>query len=127
MNKRHTGINRTDRLNGEFQREIYQIIARKLKNPLVTEMFSVTSVETARDLSHAKVYLSIFSSDENKKIITFNAIKEDSKKIRYELAKSMQRIRTVPELHFILDGSMEYGDKMDKLFLAISKTEQSKQ
>ena len=53
---------------------------------------------------------------------TFNAIKNDAKRIRYELAKS-SRARTVPELHFFLDGSMEYGDKMDKLFIQIAKGE----
>ena len=50
--------------------------------------------------------------------------KNDAKKIRFELAK-ISRARTVPELHFILDGSMEYGDKIDKLLLEISKGENS--
>ena len=49
-------------------------------------------------------------------------IEGDAKKIRYELSKVI-RARTVPELHFFLDDSMEYGDKMDKLFKSISKGE----
>ncbi len=120
--RRNSNINRNDRLNGEFQKEIYEIISRRLKNPLVTEMFSVLRVDASRDLSHAKVYISIYSKDEEKKQKTFNAIAEDAKKIRYELAKVM-RIRTVPELHFILDGTMEYGDKMEKLFKSINEGE----
>ena len=59
---------------------------------------------------------------ENKKKITFDAIKADAKKIRFELAKVI-RARTVPELNFVLDDSMEYGDKMDKLFKSISEGE----
>jgi len=115
-------VSRSDRLNAEFQKEIYQIITRRLKNPLITEMFSVLRVDTSRDLSHAKVYLSVYSVSEEKKQQTFNAICQDAKKVRYELSKSV-RTRTVPELHFFLDDSMEYGDKMEKLFKSINEGE----
>ena len=115
-------VSRSDRLNAEFQKEIYEIISRRLKNPLVTEMFSVIAVDTSRDLSHAKVYISVYSKNEQKKNATFEAIKADAKKIRFELAKVV-RARTVPELHFFLDTSMEYGDKMEKLFKAINDGE----
>ena len=115
-------VNRNDRLNGEFQKEIYEIISRRLKNPLVTEMFSILRVESSRDLSYAKVFVSVYSKDDAKKKATFDAIKGDAKKIRYELAKVI-RARTVPELHFVLDDSMEYGDKMEKLFKSINQGE----
>ncbi len=118
-------INRADRLNAEFRKEIYEIITKKLKNPLITEMVSVLRVDTSRDLSHAKVYVSVFSTDQNKKATTFDAIKSDAKKIRYELARSV-KARTVPELHFFLDDSMEYSDKMNKLFLQIKRDEDRK-
>lgn len=120
--RRNSKISRNDRLNGEFQKEIYEIISRRLKNPLITEMFSIVRVDASRDLSHAKVFVSVYSTDENKKKTTFDAIVADAKKIRYELAKVI-RARAVPELHFILDGSMEYGDKMEKLFKSINEGE----
>ena len=109
-------------MNGEFQKEIYEIISRRLKNPLVTEMFSIVRVDASRDLSHAKVFVSVYSVDPVRKQQTFDAIKGDAKKIRYELAKVI-RAHTVPELHFFLDGTMEYGDKMEKLFKSISEGE----
>ena len=118
MKKHNGGVSRSDRLNAELKREISEIIARKLKNPLVTAMVSVTSVDCSRDLSYAKVFVSVFSADEEKKNSTFAALVDDAKKIRYELSKTM-RIRTVPELDFVLDRSLEYGDKMDKLLLKI--------
>jgi ribosome-binding factor A len=68
--------------------------------------------------------VSIYSTDEQKKNTTFDAIKADAKKIRFELAKVI-RARTVPELNFVLDDSMEYGDKMDKLFKKINEGEKS--
>ena len=120
--RRNNGVNRNDRLNGEFQKEIYEIISRRLKNPLVTEMFSILRVDCSRDLSSAKVYVSVYSKNEEKRKNTFDAIKADAKKIRFELAKVI-RARTVPELNFILDDSMEYGDKMDRLFKSINEGE----
>ena len=120
--RRNNGVSRNDRLNGEFQKEIYEIISRRLKNPLVTEMFSILRVDSSRDLSYAKVYVSVYSTNAEMKKATFEAIKADAKKIRFELAKVI-RARTVPELNFILDDSMEYGDKMDKLFKSINEGE----
>ena len=113
-------ISRTDRLNSEFQREIYEVIQRKLKNAFITEMFSITKVDASKDLKHAKVFISIYSVNEQKKQTTYKAICDDAKKIRFELAKSM-RLRTVPEISFVLDETMAYGDKMDKLFIQINK------
>lgn len=122
MKKHGGGVSRTDRLNAELKREISEIIAKKLKNPAVTAMVSVTDVDVSTDISYAKVFVSVFSTDENKKNESFAALCADAKKIRYELGKSM-RIRTVPELDLILDRSLEYGDKMDKLLYKISEDE----
>ena len=120
MKKNAGGVSRADRLNAEFKREISEIIARKLKDPMITAMVSVTSVDCSRDLSYAKVFVSVFSTDEEKKNSTFSALAADAKKIRYELGKSM-RVRTVPELDFVLDKSIAYGDKMDKILLKLSE------
>ena len=120
--RRNNGVSRSDRVNSELQKEIYEIISRKLKNPLITEMFSILAVDCANDLSFAKVYVSVFSTNKEKAKATFDAIKGDAKRVRYELAKVF-RARTVPELNFVLDGSMEYGDKMDKLFKKINEEE----
>ncbi len=113
-------VNRMDKLNSEFQKDLYEIIAHKIKNPLITEMFSILKVDTSKDLSFAKVYISVFSTNAEKKKTTFDAIKEEANRIRYELAK-ISNIRTVPKLQFLSDDSMEYSDKMDKLFAQIKK------
>ena len=122
--KRNSAVPRNQRMGAELQRDLHEIIFRKLKNPLVTEMVSIVSVDVSRDLAHANIFLSVYSTNKEKSKTTFEAIKNDAKKIRFELAK-ISRARTVPELHFILDGSMEYGDKIDKLLLEISKGENS--
>ncbi len=119
-----SGNNRIDKINSELKREIAEIVSRKLKNPLISAMVSVTEAETSKDLSYCKVYVSVFSTDKEKCKTTFAALTGDAGRIRHELSKSM-RIRTVPELHFVLDDTMEYGDKMDKLLKKIEKGEPS--
>ena len=112
--KSRSNSNRLDRLNSEFQKEISVIISQKLKNPLIVAMVSVMKVDVAPDLSHAKVYLSVYAKDKDQQDLTFNEIKKDAKKIRFELGHSM-KVRTVPELHFIQDESMEYSAKISSL------------
>lgn len=125
MKGRANSVPRTDRLNSEFKKEIHEIIAKRLNDPDITEMVSVMKVDVSRDLSYAKVFVSVFSTDAEKQRKTFSAIQKNAKRIRYELGGAM-RIRTVPELSFVLDGSMEYSDKMNKLFAEIEKAEKNK-
>ncbi len=125
MKKQRNGnFSRGERLAVEYKKAIYEIITQKLKNPLITEMVSVTDLDLSPDMSHAKVFLSIYSTNEERKQTTYNEIVRSAKTIRYELAHSV-RSKYVPELHFVTDGSMEYGDKMDKLFLKIDSLPKS--
>lgn len=117
-------VKRSDRLKGELQKEIYEIISKKLKNPNITEMFSVTRVDVAGDLAHAKVYVSVFSVNPEKKKRTFDEIAASAKTVRYELARVMHS-RTVPELHFVSDDSMEYGARIDSLLKTVAENEKT--
>mgnify|MGYP004640846197 FL=1 len=112
-------LKREQRLNSEFQKEIYNILKNKVKNPMISEMFSISEVDVTNDLKHAKVYVSVFSTDKEKSQATFEAICDSAKAVRTELSKTMH-IRTVPELHFVLDNSAEYGNKIDKILSTIT-------
>ena len=100
-----------------------ELITKKLKNPLITEMFSVLRVDVARDLAHAKVYISVYSGSEEAKKRTFDAIAASAKQIRFELAK-VSNVRTVPELHFVEDRSMEYSDHINRLLKSVHTEEE---
>ena len=107
---------RGNRLSGEFQKEISTVISTKLRNnfPELSAIISVTEADVAPDLKSAKIYISIFDTDVERSKNSFNIIKENAGFIRHELAKVM-RIRTIPELRFHIDESMEYGSKIDKI------------
>lgn len=105
---------REKRLNSELQKLIYEILTTKIRNPEITEMFSISSVSVSNDLENADVYVSVFSTMPNRSEKTFQAICDSASAVRKELGKIM-RIRYVPLLRFKLDTSAEYGEKIEKI------------
>ena len=112
-------VSRTSRLNGEYQKEISEILRRvKDRTPHLKGLVSVTEVDVAPDLKTAYVYVSIYGVAETEVQRSFEALQENAGFIRHELSQVM-RMRTVPALTFRMDGSMSYGAKMDELFKKI--------
>ena len=105
---------REKRLEKEFSRNIYEILSSQIKNPEITEMFSITDVFITSDLEEATVYVSVFSANEEKAKKTFEAIRSSAGEVRTILSREMH-IRTVPKLKFVKDGSGEYGERIDKI------------
>ncbi len=113
-------VSRTARLNGEYQKEISEIIRRlKDREPDLKGLISVTEADVAPDLKTAIVYVSIFAPTEEETKRSFALLQENAGYIRRELSQVM-RMRTVPAITFRTDGSMVYGAKMDELFKKIS-------
>ena len=112
--------NRTNKLNSEFKRLIVEILTKKVKDPRITEMFTILDVDTDKELATAKVYISVYSTDTDKATQTFIAIKENEPFVRREISRSMH-IRKVPEFNFILDTSMAYGQKISEMLYEIGK------
>ena len=112
-------VSRTSRLNGEYQKEISEIIRLNKERMGLKGLISITEADVAPDLKTAIVYVSIYGKGEEESKTTFKTLQEQAGFIRHELSKVM-RMRTVPALTFRLDGSMVYGAKMDELFKSIT-------
>ena len=95
-----------------------QRVRLKSREPDLKGLISVTEADVAPDLKTAKIYISIYASSEQEKLRSFDVIQANAGFIRHELAQVM-RMRTVPALTFLWDGSMAYGSKMDELFKKI--------
>lgn len=113
---------RGERLSAEYQKAVYEVIATKLRDRTsdIKGIVSVTKADVSPDLKNAKIYISILGKTPEESEAAFRAIKENAGFIRYELAHMMQ-MRTVPELRFLWDDTMEYGDKIDRLIKQIHK------
>jgi len=115
--------NRMIRINDEIKKELSQILRDGLKDPRLTGMASVVRVETTNDLKYCKAYISVMGDDAAKESC-MQAINSAKGFIRSELAKALQ-LRQTPEFKFILDDSLDYSFKINKLLDdAIAKEEQ---
>lgn len=112
--------NRIERVNTEILRALSDIINNRVKNIADYGMFNILRVDTTTDLKHCKVNISIFCQDEEKKKEGFDALVKASGFIRRELAHEVN-LRQVPELHFILDDSMEYSMHINKILQELNK------
>jgi len=105
---------RSERVAGTLRRELAQLIQMEVKDPEVG-FVGLSDVEVTRDLSHAKVYVTVFESD--KAASSIKALNRAAGYLRRRLGQEM-RIRSVPELHFHHDASVETGQRMDSLIEA---------
>ena len=112
---------RNERVRKALIREISDILLREIKDPNICAMVSISDVEITGDNSSAKVYYSVFGSDDAKKK-TIAAVEHHVGQIRYEIGKRI-RLRKTPLLTFIPDDSLEHGAKMTELINKIERGE----
>lgn len=112
---------RNERVRKELMREISDIIRREIKDTRISGVVSILDVEVSHDNSFAKVFYSVFGTDEQKEK-TKEALEQNTAKIRYEVGKRI-RLRLTPELRFIFDDSIERGSKVTELIDKISRGE----
>ena len=108
-----------ERLNHAFQEEISMILMTEIKDEDI-KFVTITGVDTTSDLSYAKVYFTVL--DETKKETTLEALTGAASFIRSKLAERVE-IRHTPELKFIYDTSIEYGNHIEEIIDSINKEE----
>jgi ribosome-binding factor A len=104
---------RTRRIAEQIQRELADIIRTELKDPRVNSLVTVTGVEVSRDQAHAKVFFTLLG-DADKIEETTEGLKRAAGFLRTQLAQRMQ-LRTIPQLDFKYDASVERGIKLTRL------------
>ena len=105
---------RSERVAGTLRRELAQLIQKEVKDPEVG-FIGLSDVEVSRDISHAKIFVTVFEAD--KAVGSIKALNKAAGYLRKRLGQEM-RIRSVPELHFVHDASVETGLQMDSLIEA---------
>ncbi len=82
---------------------------------------TVTGVQMSLDLRHAKVFVSLMGT-ENEKNEGLAALNHAAGWVRHELGQRI-RMRFSPEIVFLTDTSQEYGERIDKLIDEIREHE----
>jgi ribosome-binding factor A len=100
---------RTDRLDSQIQQELMDLLQREMKDPRLG-FATITRVETARDLGHARVWVSVYGTDEDQ-ARSIDALRDATPWLRRRLGERLQ-IRHVPQLSMRRDESIESGDRV---------------
>jgi len=111
---------RSDRVAALIREVVSDLIMTRLKDPRIG-FASVVRVSVNRDLSQAKVYISVLGTEEEKEK-TMEGLKSAQGLIRSEVSKALG-IRHAPEIEFILDDSIEYSMHISKLLSEIEEKE----
>lgn len=105
------GFERTDRVGALLRREVAVLVHEDVRARLLPEI-SVSDVEVSRDLAVAKVYITALDPTNAKPALA--VLKEEAKRYRQALSKLLS-MRTVPELRFHYDDSVDRGGRIDEL------------
>ncbi len=122
-------FSRATRVAEQMQRELADLLMFEVKDPRVT-MVTITAVEVTGDMAHAKIFYSAPQSkpDNANHAKTLqsiqNGLENSAGYLRTQVAKRML-LRTVPQLHFVYDESIDIGMKMAQLIDAARATDKN--
>jgi ribosome-binding factor A len=109
---------RVSRVGEQIKKELSQILQQEVKDPRIG-FVTVTSVEMSGDLQHARVYVSVLGSEEEKEQ-TLAALEKAKGFIRTEIGRRV-KLRLVPEIVFELDESHEHAEYINRLLSSIQE------
>ncbi len=102
---------RTDRLSGLFRSELADLISNELRDPRITGMISITSVDVSPDLERATVYVSVLADEAKQKAASLAVLNNAAPFLRKQMMERVH-IRRVPTFEFEADHTIEEGARM---------------
>ncbi len=120
-------------LEGKRQKQVAAVIEKDMNDifqklglsMMGGGMVSIASVKITPDLFDARIYLSLFKVADP--VATLNNIQERAWEIKKELtARVRHQLRSMPQLTFYIDDTLDYVDKMEELFKQIKNNEKNK-
>ncbi len=110
---------RIARLNEQVRGDLSELIGREVKDPRLAGLVTVTSVDLSPDLRHAKVFISVLGTEEDRKH-TLAALRSASGFLRSQIAGRMTTKRA-PDLQFLIDESIERGERIMQVIREIER------
>ena len=112
---------RIDRVNELLRSEISHLIAREIKDPRVAGVISITEVIASSDLRSARVYVSVMGRSADRQA-ALEGIRSAASFLRRELRERVN-LRHTPHMTFVLDDSIEEGERILRLMDGLTPEE----
>ncbi len=116
---------RVDRLNSLLKEVISEVIHRDVRNPHLGKLITVTRVAISKDLHHAKVFISVIGTDQEKSD-SIQALQSAAGFIAVNASKKVV-MRYFPELTFRLDDSVDKHMRIETLLGEIAAERESRE
>jgi ribosome-binding factor A len=113
-----TLFSRADRVAGQIQKILSEILLRDIKDPRL-DMATITGVKMSKDLKLARIYFTISGSDISVEDAS-KGFKSASGYIKRTLAGQLG-LRYMPDVVFFYDESFDYGARIDRLLKTLKK------
>jgi ribosome-binding factor A len=110
---------RTEQVGDSIQQILGEVIQYELKDPRVG-FATVVGVQVSGDLQHARVRISVMG-DEAQRQETMAGLERAKGFLRRRVAQELRHLRTTPELHFILDTSLDYSLHIDDVLRKVAE------
>jgi len=114
---------RHERIAEEIRHEISVMLAAELKDPRLAGLVTVTEVRVTPDLKQARIFVSVMGTDAEQ-ALTLAGLTAAASYVRHELTERLQ-LRRGPEVHFVLDHSEEYAQRIEELLRQTKKSAES--
>ena len=110
---------RPDRVAAAIREEIATFLAEGPKDPRITGFVTVTGVDVTRDLRHAKVFVSVMGSEEERQS-TLEGLQGVAAQLRGPIGRAL-RLRLAPDIVFKLDESVARAARIETLLAQIKQ------
>lgn len=111
---------RHERVAEEIHHEVAGMVSGELKDPRIVGLVTITEVRVSPDLRHARVFVSVMGSPDEQDA-TMQGLSAAAGFVRREIGERL-RLRRSPEVHFVLDQSAEYGQRIEDLLRKVKKS-----
>lgn len=113
------GYDRTQRIADLIQQALAQMLLQDMGDNRF-RLVTITGVTVSRDLSYAKVFVSMLIDEPEQIKAMVSELNQATKFLRFNLAKAV-KLRVVPELKFVYDESAAQGFRINSLINAAAK------
>ena len=110
-------MDRTDRIEEEIKKIVAKLIDNGIKDPRVNGLISVTKVDVSKDMKYCKIYVSMIGTKDVKEAM--QGLESAKGVVRKEIGDKVRTFNT-PEVKFIYDDSMEYGQHIDEVINSLN-------
>jgi len=108
---------RSERVAERIREEVATFLAEDVKDPRIVGLVTVTGVDVTRDLRHAKVFVSVMGSEEDRRA-TLAGLESAASHLRSRVGRAL-RLRVAPEITFKYDDSVARAARIEALLAEV--------